>query len=75
MDIVIFTGRMELDEFELDRPAEYRKLKENGELDNYMVEPYQPIVIRAIKFFGWAALSMGFSIIIWIIYAMLFVYR
>ena len=75
MDIVIFTGRLELEEFELDRPAEYKKLKESGELDKYMVEPYQPIVIRTIKFFGWVALSIGFSIVIWIIYAMLFVYR
>ncbi|MGA7837838.1 MAG: cytochrome b/b6 domain-containing protein [Ignavibacteriaceae bacterium] len=75
MDIVIFTGRIDLDEFEIERPAEYKRLKDAGELDNYMVEPYQPIVIRAIKFFGWAALSIGFSIIIWIIYAMLFVYR
>ncbi len=75
MDIVIFSGRVGLEEFEIDRPDEYKKLVEKGELENYLVEPYQPIVIRAIKFFGWVALSIGFSIIIWIIYAMLFVYR
>lgn len=75
MDIVIFSGRVGLEEFEIDRPDEYKKIVEKGELENYLVEPYQPIVIRAIKFFGWVALSIGFSIIIWIIYAMLFVYR
>jgi len=75
MDIVIFSGRVGLEEFEIDRPDEYKKLVEKGELENYLVEPYQPIVIKAIKFFGWVALSIGFSIIIWIIYAMLFVYR
>ena len=75
MDIVIFSGRVGLEEFEIDRPDEYKKLVEKGELENYLVEPYQPIVIRTIKFFGWVALSIGFSIIIWIIYAMLFVYR
>jgi cytochrome b subunit of formate dehydrogenase len=75
MDIVIFSGRVGLEEFEIDRPAEYKEIIAKGELDKYLVEPYQPIVIKSIKFFGWVALSIGFSIIIWIIYAMLFVYR
>lgn len=75
MDIVIFSGRMPLEEFKLDRPEEYQKLVESGELDKYLVEPYQPIVIKAIKIFGWTALSIGLSMVIWIIYAMLFVYR
>ena len=75
MDIVIFSGRMPLEEFKLDRPDEYKKLVESGELEKYLVEPYQPIVIKAIKVFGWTALSIGLSMVIWIIYAMLFVYR
>lgn len=75
MDIVIFTGRIPLEEFKLDRPAEYKELVEKGQLENYLVEPYPEIVIKAIRFFGWTALSIGFSIILWIIYAMLFAYR
>jgi len=75
MDIVIFSGRMPLEEFKLDRPEEYKKLVESGELEKYIVEPYQPIVIKAIKVFGWTALSIGLSMVLWIIYAMLFVYR
>jgi len=75
MDIVIFSGRVPLEEFKLDRPQEYKELVEKGELEKYLVEPYQPIVIRTIKIFGWTALIIGFSIIIWIIYAMLFAYR
>ena len=75
MDIVIFSGRVPLEEFKIDRPDEYRELVESGELEKFLVEPYQPIVIRAIKIFGWIALSLGFSIVVWIIYAMLFVYR
>ncbi|GAB4296056.1 MAG: hypothetical protein Kow0098_18960 [Ignavibacteriaceae bacterium] len=75
MDICIFTGSIPLEEFKLDRPEEYRKLVESGELEKYLVEPYPPIVIRAIRVFGWTALSIGFSIIIWIIYAMIFAYR
>jgi len=75
MDIVIFSGRIPLEEFKLDRPDEYQKLVESGELEKYFVEPYQPIVIKAIKVFGWTALTIGLSMVLWIIYAMIFVYR
>jgi cytochrome b subunit of formate dehydrogenase len=75
MDIVIFTGRMDLDEFALDKPAEYDELVRMGKLESRLVEPYQPIVIRAVKAFGWTALIIGFSVVLWIIYAMLFAYR
>ncbi len=75
MDIVIFSGRMPVEEFKLDRPEEYGKLVSDGNLNQFLVEPYPPIVIRAIKVFGWIALSTGFSIIVWIIYAMIFAYK
>jgi cytochrome b subunit of formate dehydrogenase len=75
MDIVIFSGRVSVEEFKEDRPDEYNALVKKGELEKYLVEPYPPIVIRTIRFFGWTALSIGFSIIIWIIYAMIFAYR
>ena len=75
MDIVIFSGRVPLEEFKLDKPKEYKELIEKGELQKHLVEPYPAIVIKAIKFFGWTALTIGFSIIIWIIYAMIFAYR
>ena len=75
MDIVIFSGRIPLEEFKIDRQAEYNELVEKGELEKYLVEPYPAIVIRAIRVFGWIALSLGFSIIVWIIYAMIFAYR
>jgi len=75
MDIVIFSGRVPLEEFKLDRPAEYKKLVENGELEKYLTEQYQPIVLRVMKIFGWCALITGFSIVILIIYAMLFSYK
>lgn len=75
MDIVIFTGRMPVEELAEDKPAEYEALVASGELETHLVEPYQPIVIRAARIFGWAALSLGFAIVVWIIYAMVFVYR
>lgn len=75
MDLVIFTGRIPIEEFKLDRPEEYKELLEKGELEKYLAEPYPDIVIKAIKIFAWTALILGFSIILWIIYAMLFAYR
>ena len=75
MDIVIFTGRVPLDEFEEDRPREFAEFKKQGTLQRHMVEAYQPIVIRAIRAFAWTALLLGFSIIVMIIYAMVFAYR
>lgn len=75
MDIVVFTGRMDLEELKQDKPAEYETLVQKGELGSHLVEPYPPIVIRAVRVFGWTALLIGFSIVVWIIYAMLFAYR
>jgi hypothetical protein len=75
MDIVVFTGRMPLEEFRRDKPAEYEALVARGELEQHLREPYQPVVIKAVRLFGWTALTVGFAIVVWIIYAMLFAYR
>jgi cytochrome b subunit of formate dehydrogenase len=75
MDIVVFSGRMSVEELKRDKPAEYEEHVKNGTLEQHLVEPYQPIVIRAIKVFGWTALTLGFSIVIWIVYAMIFNYQ
>jgi cytochrome b subunit of formate dehydrogenase len=75
MDIVVFTGHMPVEDLKEDKPAEYEAIVKAGKLEEYLVEPYPPIVIRAIRLFGWTALSIGFSIVLWIIYAMLFAYK
>jgi cytochrome b subunit of formate dehydrogenase len=75
MDTVVFTGRMSVEELKRDKPAEYEALVASGELENHLVEPYQPIVIRVIKIFGFIAVGIGFSIVIWILAAMLFSYQ
>jgi hypothetical protein len=31
--------------------------------------------VKTIRAFAWVALGIGFSIVVWIIYAMLFAYR
>jgi cytochrome b subunit of formate dehydrogenase len=75
MDPVIFTGRMTLEEFKEDRPREYRELVEKGELENYMVEPMNPTMVKAFKIFGFTALGIGLSLILLIIWAELFGYH
>ncbi len=75
MDTTIFTGRMALAELRRDKPREYEKLIASGELPKHLAEPHPEIVMRTIRAFAWVALSLGFSIVVWIIYAMLFAYR
>jgi cytochrome b subunit of formate dehydrogenase len=75
MDITVFTGRMPLEELERDKPREYEELVASGKLEEKMEEAYPAIVTRTIRTFAWAALAVGFSIVLWIIYAMLFAYR
>lgn len=75
MDITVFTGRMRVEELRRDKPREYEALVAGGKLEEKMEEAYPPIVIRAIRAFAWVALAVGFSIVLWIVYAMLFAYR
>ena len=75
MDLVVFTGRMTVEELKEDKPAEYDALVKAGKLEHFLVEPYPPIVIKALRLFAWTALCVGFSIVLWIIYAMLFAYQ
>jgi cytochrome b subunit of formate dehydrogenase len=75
MDITVFTGRMPLEELKRDKPREYEALVANGTLEEKMEVAYPPIVTRTIRAFAWVALALGFSIVLWIIYAVLFAYR
>ena len=75
MDTTIFTGRMQLSELKRDKPLEYEALVARGELEQNLAEPHPAIVVKTIRAFAWMALAVGFGIIVWIIYAMLFAYR
>jgi cytochrome b subunit of formate dehydrogenase len=74
MDLVVFTGRMTVEELQHDKPDEYAEMVRTGKLEEHLVVPYQPIVIRAIRFFAWTALALGTLIVIGILYAMIFSY-
>ena len=75
MDTTIFTGHMPLAELKRDKPLEYEALVASGRLEAQMEEPQPEIVVQTIRVFAWIALSIGFSIVVWIIYAMLFAYK
>jgi cytochrome b subunit of formate dehydrogenase len=75
MDITVFTGRMALEELKRDKPREYEALVASGKLEEKMEEAYPAIVTRTIRAFAWVALAVGFSIVLWIVYAVLFAYR
>ncbi|MGZ4787014.1 MAG: formate dehydrogenase subunit gamma [Terriglobales bacterium] len=75
MDTTIFTGRMTLEELKRDKPREYEALVASGKLEEHLEAPHPAIVVKAIRAFAWGALAIGFSIVVWIIYAMLFAYR
>jgi cytochrome b subunit of formate dehydrogenase len=75
MDTTIFTGHMPLAELKRDKPLEHEALLASGQLEAHLEEPQPEIVVHTIRVFAWFALAIGFSIIVWIIYAMLFAYR
>ena len=75
MDTTVFTGHMPLAELKRDKPREYEELVAKGELQQHLAAPQPPVVVKTIRVFAWIALSTGFSIVIWIIYAMVFAYR
>ncbi len=75
LDPVIFTGRMSLQELEHDKPALYEKLLSSGELERNLADPPSPGFVLAVRVFGFTALAVGFTLVLLIIYAMLFAYR
>lgn len=75
MDTVIFTGKVELEEFKEDRPREYQILIDNNELESKFVEAPPAGLVKAARIFGFTAFSIGIIIIIMIIYSMVFIYK
>ena len=75
MDTTIFTGHMPVAELKRDKPREYAALLAAGELEQHLEEPQPAIVVKAYRAFAWTALGIGLSVVVWIIYAMIFAYR
>ena len=75
IDTTIFTGSMSIEELKEDRPRQYKALVETGELDERLVNPPPEWLVKAARIFGFTALFIGISIIIMIIYSMIFLYK
>ena len=75
MDTTIFTGHMPIAELKRDKPREYAALVDSGQLQEHLEEPQPEIVVKAFRAFAWTALGIGFGVVVWIIYAMVFAYR
>jgi hypothetical protein len=75
MDPVVFTGRMTLEELKYDKPDEYRAAMEKGDLEAHLIDPIPQSTEWVFKVFGFLALGVGVTLIVLIVYAMIFGYR
>jgi cytochrome b subunit of formate dehydrogenase len=75
MDPVIFTGRVSVEELKADKPREYEELVASGDLEENLFEPYPRNVQILFRVLGFTALAIGLTLIVLIVYSMLFGYR
>ena len=76
MDTVVFTGLTPLADYKHERPHEYERLKQTGELKKRLVS--QTVSKRkdlTIRTFGYIFLTIGVVLIGLIIYSVLFGYK
>lgn len=71
MDPVIFTGRMPLARLKEERPKEYQRLVDSGELESAMAEPPTPAELRNAQWFGFTALFIGLALAVAIFWSVL----
>lgn len=75
IDTAVFVGGTPLEEFKRDRPREYQEMVERGELEQRLMPPPQPIILKFWRRFGFTALAVGLLLILLILYAQIFAYR
>jgi predicted CXXCH cytochrome family protein len=71
MDTVVFTGRMPLETFKHDRPLEYERLVREGKLEALMAPPPTAVELRIAYIFGFAAVTIGVALAIFIFWGLL----
>ncbi len=75
MDTVVFLTGVPLEEFKKDRPREYKQLVESGRLEEMLMPAPPETTAKLWRRFGFLALFTGLTMIVLIIYSMLFAYR
>jgi len=71
MDTVIFTGKLSLERFKLERPLEYERLVSNNELEDYLTDPPTHEERRRAYVWGTIFLTVGVLLAVGIIWALL----
>ena len=61
LDPVVFTGRVPLERFKEERPVDYERLVQRGELERHLVDPPSPGRQRFAYVFGFTALIVALS--------------
>jgi len=71
MDLVVFLGKMPLDQFKAERPLEYQRLLDNNELNDYLVDAPTSAEVRRAYAWGTVFLLIGITLAFGIIFALL----
>ena len=71
MDMVMFTGVVEMDEYRHERPLEVRRLAEAGRLDARLTGAPDPRFVRRARALGAVAIAVGLSLFVMIVFAVL----
>jgi hypothetical protein len=65
-DVVMFTGTQSLDEFKHEHAAQYQRLVETGQLEQYLVDaPSRPFTL-ASKILGLVLIAFGLTLLLMI---------
>ena len=75
MDMVMFTGQMSEEELKREKPRFYEQLKESGELETRFVAKAPREMRFWSAIFGTIALVVGFTLVLFIIWSMIFGYK
>ncbi len=67
LDRVMFTGRWDLEEFKEERPEHYRRLKESGELEQYLDQPPSKSFETVSYALGFTLLGIGLVLLVLVI--------
>jgi len=67
LDLVMFTGSWDLEEFKEERPAEYERLRASGALDGLLVAPPSKTWNRISLLLGFTLLGIGLLLLVLVV--------